>query len=901
MKKNFFAAIALLFACAAGAAEVELGDGWVAKHSGNFEVTAADGVITAKALKLGGLPLEIRKTVKMAAKTRLNFSADVKSNMAGAVQMLITQKEISTKDKKLTVRTYNSRYNFAPGDKLIAESDVRNDEPIEVWFKINAEKKDGKVELSNIKAFNPSGDGNAVLEVAPSYVSVGYEVSNLASSKASQFKAQAFYREKGGKFMPAYAPDFPPLEHKARGVLVNLKENTEYELKLNIDDNGKKSTLTKTFRTLGAKLPVAKTIFVTPEMIKKGLNIKQSGSAKGYIRYTAKPGTVLESNGLDAIKIQNVNYIIIDGLTLRGGQENSIRIRHSKNIVIRNCDIAKYGCVGVQKTHRGGEYYSKKNKILNSDAGIWMQNVKNILIENNFIHDPNGFTNPWFYSHPTGPKAINAGMIENATVRFNDFIAGDIHRWNDAVEGMDNSGATGGFFRNAEIYGNLFAQSNDDGIELEGGEINTRFFCNRVETTLCGVSSGSCARGPSYIFNNLFWRGSDVFGLNFMAFKNGHSIWNSGKVHFFNNTATGYRSGTNNPSFDYYRTRLDKMVNHNNIYAMRESFGSANGLFKEANCESDYDLVFNPTGFDLATLRKDFNREHHGVEGDPQFVDAANGDFTLKAGSPAIGKGCTIPNFMPQKSVDIGAFQSGKSLILPLRPVAFKTDAAIVNFKTDFSAEKSVVVSTDCPKAKIPFTIAKTMEADWLEVSPARGVITKDNPVTLKVKINASKFQLARINRTVFLVRTADGISRPVSVEADTSNDNALLKKNRKNALFANVKNSKKTTEFSFNVPSAGYYFVMLYGKVGKGNAVVYCDGKKLYSTKVKHSYQVMVMAHENKSSYFNLADWKKKNAPVKLSAGKHNFKVVFDTDYSPEGAALIKNANDLMHSPCVR
>ena len=60
-------------------------------------------------------------------------------------------------------------------------------------------------------------------------------------------------------------------------------------------------------------------------------------------------------------------------------------------------------------------------------------------------------------------------------------------------------------------------------------------------------------------------------------------------------------------------------------------------------------------------------------------------------------------------------------------------------------------------------------------------------------------------------------------------------------------------------------------------------------------------MEHENKSSYFNLPNWTKKNAPVKLSAGKHNFKVVFDVPYSPEGAALIKNANDLMHSPCVR
>ena len=77
--------------------------------------------------------------------------------------------------------------------------------------------------------------------------------------------------------------------------------------------------------------------------------------------------------------------------------------------------------------------------------------------------------------------------------------------------------------------------------------------------------------------------------------------------------------------------------------------------------------------------------------------------------------------------------------------------------------------------------------------------------------------------------------------------------------------------------------------------------GCRLYQTRVKHSYQVMVSANENKSSYFNLADWGRKNAPVKLTAGKHDFKIVYDTPYTAEGAALIQNADDLMHSACVK
>ena len=896
MKKSIFCSLAVLLLCAVNAVDVSLPDGWTATHKGNFEVKADKDGFTAKVLK-GGTPLIIKKKVKYPVGTRLNFSADVQSKMPAAAMLYIIQPDAS---KHGAERHYHSRTNFAPADKLLAESDVRDDYESKIEIHIDAAKRNGTISVKNIRIFTPSGSGKLQLDVAPSYISAGYEISDLLSSKAEEFSATAYYREEGGKFKKAFTPDFPPKEHKARGVLVNLKEDTAYELKLEINDNGKKSVLTKKFRTLGKKLPVAKTIIITPQMIKKGLKITKSGSAKGYIRYTSEPGTVLHSEGVNAIYLNNVNYIIIDNLTIRGGKEDGIRVSNCKNIVIRNCDIASFGRLGTQNIRRGGEFYSK-GRMLNSDAGIWLRNVRNILIENNFIHDTNAIASPWFYSHPAGPKAVNVGMVENATVRYNDFIGGDIHRWNDAVEGMDNSGTTGGFFRNAEIYGNLFALSNDDGIELEGGEINCRFFGNRIENTLCGVSSGSCARGPSYIFNNLFWLGGDVFGLNFNTFKNGHGIWNSGKVHFFNNTATGYRNGSNAISMDTYRPRLDKMVMYNNIFALNNTFGSPNGLYKVANSTADYNHFFNPDGADLAMLRKDFDREHNGVEGNPKFVDAENGNFTLAADSPARGKGKVIDNFSTSDKVDIGAFQGDNAQALPMRNIPICTSTAIVRFAEGEQGPKEVVVSTKCPKASVPFVIAKTIEANWLKVTPEKGTVTKDNPVTLKVEIDSSKFKMARLNNTAFLIRTADGVSRPVTVRADSRNNKKLLAENRKKVLFTDVKNSKNCTEFEFDVPADGYYFVMLYGKIAKGRATVFCDGKELYTTNLSHAYQTVVTAREKKTSYFNLANWGRKNQPIQLSAGKHVFKIKYTVNYAPEGAALILNADHLMHSALVK
>lgn len=48
---------------------------------------------------------------------------------------------------------------------------------------------------------------------------------------------------------------------------------------------------------------------------------------------------------------------------------------------------------------------------------------------------------------------------------------------------------------------------------------------------------------------------------------------------------------------------------------------------------------YDPRPIDLQTLFKETGLEEHGLCGDPMFMDAANGDFSLRAGSPATGKG----------------------------------------------------------------------------------------------------------------------------------------------------------------------------------------------------------------------------------------------------------------------
>ncbi len=899
MLKKICVGLVLSAAALLGAAQMKLADGWVVSYSDRtYKVTPIENGVLIKCVRSGDY-CEIKKSVQFPAKARLHFSVDVESEAAGAVQLGISRCETIGGKK----RSWASRINFAPADTLLAEIDVRDEAPTNLSCRITPVP--GKeYKITNLKCYSPKGSGDVKLDITPGYASAGYELSDLASAVAKDFSAEISYRESGKEFRKAYKADFPPLEYKARGVLVNLKEDTEYELQIKLNDKGNEKVFTRKFRTLGKALPVAKTVYLTPEMVKNGYVIPASGTADGYIRYTAKPGTVLTSEGIDAIKVFNVSYIIIDGLTIRGGKENGIRIDCASNIVVRNCDISGFGRVGKLRTERGGEYYYRRNpkdkeRILNSDAGVYIRNAKDLLIEKNFIHDTTGLTNPWFYSHPAGPKAINAGMTANATIRYNDFIGGDKHRWNDAIECQGNSSTVGGLYRNAEVYGNVFALTNDDGIELEGGEINTRFFGNRVENTLCGVSSGSCTRGPSYIFNNLFWRSGDQNYLSVAAFKNGHGVWGSGKVHIFNNTALGFRGGIHPPGVDPFRPRLDKMEFFNNIYSLN-AVGGANGLFKVAKAVSDHNFFNVPGRTSLDDYHKTYNQEHKSLTGDPKYASDKDGDFNLASGSPAIGAGKVIANFTADGSVDMGAFQTSEKRPLPLRDLDFVTSVQAVDFAFGETAPRKIRLIATGKNVRIPFTIARTFEADWLEVTPAKGVIESGKPVTLSVRVIPEKFTSARINNTVFLVRTPDGSSRPVTISADSTKCEKLLKNDRKNVLFSEVRNGRKTTEATFDVKKPGYYFLMLYGQPARGKATIYINGKKAYVTKITPSYQGVLKGGVVKH-YFNVSQRPNKNVPIKLQAGKNNVKIVYSVDYKPERAALITTCDEIMHASWIR
>ena len=390
----------------------------------------------------------------------------------------------------------------------------------------------------------------APFEVVPGYEACSVYVSGLSSVQEKDFSGKVSYRKVGKEeWKSGLDLVFVIPERNARGSLLGLQEDTEYELKVELKDAGKVRRHTTKFRTKSPKVPIAQTIVLNAKNF-DGHLVAKSGTAEGYIRYTTAPGFVLKGKrgNAEVVLVQNVEYVILDGLTVRAnGAQHCLNLINASHVQVLNCNISGHGRIGTHRPDLDGKYYyyresQKKDRSINYDSGIRLVEITDALIERNYIHDPAARTNPWFYSHPAGPNAMFVQKCASACIRYNDCIGSDMNRWNDSIEGGGNGANWGGVYRDAEVKGNYFAIQQDDGIELDGGQMNCRMWGNKVEHMLCGVSTAACMLGPSYIYRNVFTTAGDIFGKSTVALKNnlGNNMTGVGRIFFFNNPSTDF-------------------------------------------------------------------------------------------------------------------------------------------------------------------------------------------------------------------------------------------------------------------------------------------------------------------------------------------------------------------------
>lgn len=613
------------------------------------------------------------------------------------------------------------------------------------------------------------------LDIKPLYHSCSYY---YRINKAAE-KLKVEFRKSGTeKWQQTFPPVWGSGLKQLRGSIVGLQQNTKYELRV----SDSVSYIEKIFKTLNPNPPVARTIYIEDLNFDGKLKITARGKPNGWIKYKSRSGMVLRNKTqTDAvISVDRAEYVILEGLKVRGGK-HGIDLKYSSSVRIINCDIAGFGRVGKRDFSRKGWFYDKNGQVVNNDSGVNIFYSKNVTVERCWIHDPRATANAWRTSHPVGPNAIFIVSKGSTVIRWNDFTGSDMHRWNDAVESRGNSKQNGGFYRDAAIYGNMFAFGQDDGIELDGGQMNVLLYENKFEGFLCGISLAPCLLGPSYTFRNLIVNLADVNNSYWAGIKNSFGGFGTGRLNVFNNTI-----GLSGVGFSNYRGRGKipegeiKAYGRNNIYVSDiRAIGRGTYQYKT---DFDKDLIWSVPEIvqkESKSLATTDGQEKNAVFANPQFIALERGLWSLKNGSPAIDMGCIVPNFIDNfkgKAPDIGAFEFGIDTVLPQRPIPVYLDSYQLNFKKG-QQQSNVIANIKTQKQfTSKFNICISENVEWLKVSPVFGVFKAGSETIFTVTVDPEKMNKSKVYKTVFLVRLENGFSRPVSVYVDQRAPEIIVK-----------------------------------------------------------------------------------------------------------------------------
>jgi len=554
----------------------------------------------------------------------------------------------------------------------------------------------------------------------------------------------------------------PVRENEWRGSIVLLKENTQYELEVQLSPGGK--ILKQEFTTRNSRVKIAKTVYLDEMPKDTPLILEAKGTPDGWIRYTMKnPKSVLSGmKGVSrVILVRNSEYLLLEGLTIRGGVRNSIFLQDSRHIQIVNCDIAGHAPILKQDLDNDGKYLAMDGKKMWSCAAVFILNSSDVLVERCYIHSPAGTANPWFFSHSSGPMAIATRSTEGGLVfRYNDLIGSDYHRWDDAIGGGENSSPYGGFNRDGDIYGNMFALGNDDGIELDGGQSNVRCYGNRFEGMLCGISVAPCIVGPSYVFRNLIVNLGDFTNYGGLALKTVFGDLGVGRIHYYNNTGSGI-GFAREPTIEL-NPRL--VARNNNLTGNWQIYKLTIPV------DMDYDLFHHKIADrEKSTLKAfaDKKQELHAVHGKPVYENDTNHGFRLKKGSPGSGAGTRVPNFQEKAGGDLGAFPEPDSPDLPYRPISVFLSRSQIDFEFPGKTVPQRLTLRAEKGFHSEFKVRKDERVDWFSVSPSEGVVRDGKEIVFTVTLHPEKMSRAKRYKDAFLIRMPDGFSRPVMVYAD--------------------------------------------------------------------------------------------------------------------------------------
>ena len=460
--------------------------------------------------------------------------------------------------------------------------------------------------------------------------------------------------------------------NECRGSLVLLDPGTAYEIRIGIPGRAPTTDIIAT--TWNERFPIAKTIILPAGTLTRPLAIKEGGAPGAYVLYQANAaGTTIDVQNAHASAVTiSAPYVILRGLTITGGRENGVELlKGAHDVVIERNDISNWG--RFRYTNSSGWKIG-----VDMDSGIRAKcsdfSLERVVIQRNKIHDPRYTANSWDWGHPAGPQGITFSYCGgNNVFRYNEIYSTNGNFYNDPIGGEDNYTTTGFPNYDSDIYGNIFANAYDDGIEADGGNRNVRIWGNYIDQTSTAVSTTLNSVGPSYIFRNVYNRSRtrylrtlDNDDRNVM-FKSGtDSSTGEGRRYVFHNTAlqatdpgAKLRLGAGSGLTGTGKNPLTNTVSRNNIFHIWKPHWAAIDHGSGYGNDVDYDL-FN------GQVNAGPGAEIHGIRAEPVYqadngpASGSGGMYQLAPSSPGFGNAVRIPNFNDADAApDIGAHQHG--------------------------------------------------------------------------------------------------------------------------------------------------------------------------------------------------------------------------------------------------
>ena len=404
----------------------------------------------------------------------------------------------------------------------------------------------------------------------------------------------------------------------------------------------------------------------------------------------------------------NGHHIILRGLTIQGGGSAIFIEPGSHDILIEKNNISGYGRSSGNTFQLSGISSTTYTQAIDEDGAIKLPHpsfgdasqTKRLIIQRNTFHNPIYGANPWEYDHPKGAAPMllypNGG---NNVVRYNEsFSTSDGTRNGTPLygyfhcDGLIQGGTNdsyGGIGPDTDVYKNLVMQYQDDGLEIDGGGMNTRVWRNYFDYGGTGVSSTPCALGPCYIWRNVFNRERKLYNRGWgddsdkvaMHKNGGIAPYNGGRAYVYHNTALQYPWNEPNRPEPYATgpnnlgagsgisgaggsgNEMQNQVTRNNIWDTWKSSWSAVDT-TSLGTGNDFDCDMSNTSLGVT--------EPNGVSNTPAqyqsgngYIAGSTGKYRLVDGSAGSGSGpanqraCAIPNFNDMyANPDKGAQQS---------------------------------------------------------------------------------------------------------------------------------------------------------------------------------------------------------------------------------------------------